>query len=296
MAAESCCKAADCEASRSPLSPGAPRTVLVAAKGLIMQRVLKWAGYGLAGVVVFVVCAAGGAFAASEALIRWPVAKPQVRIAAASGPGAVERGRRVARLNGCHDCHGDKLEGRLFHDDAIVKAWGPNLTLLAGRSDADLDRAIRHGVGVDGRRLWIMPSNAFASLTDREAADLIAYMRSFKPQGVKQPRFELSVMARVGVLLGKFKSEPDTLAANRGRTLPDVGPQHAAGREVARTCVECHGAELKGGGFLQTPDLTVAAAYDPEDFARLLHTGKATGDRELGMMSGVSRSRFSVLT
>ena len=98
-----------------------------------MKRVLKWAGYGLAGVAVFVVFAACGAFAASEALIRWPVAKPQVRIAAARDAGAIERGRRVAKLNGCHDCHGDNLEGRLFHDDAIVKAWGPNLTLLADR-------------------------------------------------------------------------------------------------------------------------------------------------------------------
>jgi mono/diheme cytochrome c family protein len=261
-----------------------------------MKRVLKWAGYGLAGLVLVLLCAAGGAFAASEAIIRWPVAKPPVRIAASKDTGAVERGRRVAKLNGCHDCHGENLEGRLFHDDALMKAWAPNLTLLAGRSDADLDRAIRHGVGADGRRLWIMPSSAFASLTDAEAADLIAYVRAFEPQGVKQPRFKPSAVARLGVLLGKFKSEPDTLKARAGLAPADVGPQFAEGRQTARACVECHGAELKGGGILEAPDLTVAAAYDPEDFAKLMRTGKAAGDRELRMMSGTSRSRFSGLS
>lgn len=258
-----------------------------------MKRVLKWAGFGIAGLTALVLVAAGGAFAASEVMIRWPADKPKAALVASSDPGAIARGRKVAIVNGCHDCHGANLEGRLFHDDAMLKAWGSNLTLLADRSDADLDRAIRHGVGADGRRLWIMPSNAFASLTDQEAADLIAYVRSFRPQGEPQPRFELSAMARVGVLLGKFKSEPDTIAASRGRTLTDLGPQHAQGRALARACVECHGPELKGMDFLKSPDLTMVASYDADDFERLLRTGIAPGGRKLGLMSGASPGRFN---
>ena len=82
-----------------------------------MNRVLKWAGYGLAGVVGACVLAVGGAFAVSEAMIRWPVEKPQATLVASSDPGAVARGKRVATLNGCHDCHGKTLEGQLFHDE-----------------------------------------------------------------------------------------------------------------------------------------------------------------------------------
>jgi mono/diheme cytochrome c family protein len=258
-----------------------------------MRRILKWAGLGLAGAAGAVLLAVGGAFAASEVMIRWPVAKPQVQMVASADPGAVARGRKVAIVNGCHDCHGKSLEGRLFHDDALLKAWGPNLTLLSERSDADLDRAIRHGVGADGRRLWVMPSSAFALLNDQETADLIAYIRAFKAQGTVQPRFELSAMARAGVLLGKFRSESDTIAANARLRLTDAGPRHAQGRDLARACVECHGPELKGGGFLNSPDLTMVASYDREDFERLLRTGVAAGDRKLGLMSSASPGRFN---
>ena len=82
-----------------------------------MNRVLKWAGYGLAGVMGACALAVGGAFAVSEAMIRWPVERPQVTLVASSDPGAVARGKRVATLNGCHDCHGKDLRGQFFHDE-----------------------------------------------------------------------------------------------------------------------------------------------------------------------------------
>lgn len=263
-----------------------------------MNPVLKWAGYGLAGVVGACVLAVGGALAVSEAMIRWPVEKPRTTLVAATDPGALARGRKVAKLNGCHDCHGDKLEGRLFHDEMpIIKAWGSNLSIaLAEQSDADFDRAIRHGVGVDGRRLWIMPSNAFAHLTDAEMADLMAYLRTYKPTGVKQPHSQIGPAGRIGVLLGKFQSEPEMIKTTGRLKLEDLGPEHARGREVARACIECHGQTLKGSPFLKSPDLSMVASYDPADFETLLRTGVAAGDRKLGLMTAVGPSRFNALS
>lgn len=261
-----------------------------------MQRILKWAGYGLAGLVGLVVAAVGGGFLISEAIIRWPVEAPRATLMASSDAGAVARGHKVAIVNGCTGCHGDNLQGLMFHDEpGVLKAWGPNITLAAAKaSDADLDRAIRHGVGVDGRRLWIMPSSAFANLTDQESADLIAWVRSFKTGGQVQPRFQPAPLARVGVILGKFRSEPDTIAANARLTLVDAGPEHARGRSLARACVECHGAQLEGGGgILNTPDLTIAAAYDDADFERLMRTGIAAGNRKVGLMSAIAPDRFN---
>jgi len=262
------------------------------------MKVLKWAGYGLAGLAGACALAVGGAYAVSEAMIRGSVEKPTVTLVASSDPGAVERGRRVAKLNGCHDCHGDRLEGRLFHDEMpIIRAWGPNLSLaLAGQSDADIDRAVRRGVGADGRKLWIMPSSAFMHLTDQETADLIAYLRTFKPTGEKQPRLQVGHIGRLGVLLGQFKSEPELIKANGLRLqLEDLGPRYAQGRAIARACIECHGQRLEGLAFLKSPDLTMAASYDREDFERLLHTGVAAGDRKLGLMTAVGQSRFPAL-
>jgi cytochrome c553 len=269
-----------------------------------MKTILKWAGYALAGVAILLFLVAGGAFALSEVLIRWPIGDPpQVALSPAVDPGnvdrgAVDRGRRVAVLNGCHDCHGARLEGKLFHDEMpIIKAWGPNLSrALASQSDADFDRAIRQGVSADGRRMWIMPSNAFAYLEDAEMADLMAYLRTFEATGEVQPRSQIGHLGRVAILLGKFRSEPDIIAAQAGVRLEDLGPQHAAGRGLARTCIECHGADLKGNPLLRAPGLDMVAAYAPDDFERLLRTGVAAGDRKLGLMAAVARSRFSTLS
>lgn len=261
-----------------------------------MKRVLKWAGYGLGGVVVFVLFVVAGAFTASEVVIRWPVQTTDVKLTAANA-ASVERGARVAKLNGCTDCHGDKLEGKLFHDEPkLMRAWGPNLSLLAAeQTDAELDRAIRHGVAADGRPLWIMPSYAFSQLTDQETADLIAWLRTAPKTGEEQPRMQLGPLMRVGVITGMLKSEPAMVNAKGPIQLPDYGPQHQSGRTLARLCVECHGADLKGNKMLQSPDLTVAAAYDRDAFGRLMHDGVGAAGQPLGLMTGVSISRFRAL-
>jgi mono/diheme cytochrome c family protein len=262
-----------------------------------MKRVLKWAGFGVAGLVAVAALAAGGAFAASEIMIRMPQPKPASHVVAASDAGAVERGRVLAVRMGCLDCHGANLQGQMFDDiPGVARLIAPNLTLVAARgSDADLDRAIRAGVGADGRALWVMPSATFAHLSDAETADLIAFLRSHPPAGPAQPRLQVGPIGRVGALLGQFKPEVAAIKAHQNVALPDLGARYAEGRALARTCVECHGPTLGGvrGGPLNTPDLTIAAAYDPEDFARLMKTGVAAGGRELPLMSPTARARFS---
>ena len=68
------------------------------------------------------------------------------------------------------------------------------------------------------------------------------------------------------------------------------------------SCNECHGFNLRadfpwppwpdGSG----PDLIVLMGYDEAAFRHLMSTGKAIGERELPMMSGVARTRFAYLT
>ncbi len=65
------------------------------------------------------------------------------------------------------------------------------------------------------------------------------------------------------------------------------------------TCNECHGFSLRGDvpwGGSTAPDLLIVMAYDEAAFAHLMRTGKALGDRELPMMSGVARGRFAHFT
>jgi cytochrome c553 len=263
-----------------------------------MKRFIRWAGLSLAGLATVVVSVALGGFAASEVVFRQSFPKAPGHVSAARDPGAVERGRRVALLNGCHDCHGADFTGLMFHDEMpIFRGYAPNLTLAAHeQTDAQLDGAIRHGVAADGRSLWIMPSEAFSELTDAETSDLLAYVRSFPARGERQPRTQIGPLGRVGLLLGKFHSAPQMLRTDADRFRPDLGASYAEGREVARFCTECHGKDLGGRDVVGAPDLEIAAAYSPQDFETLLRTGAAPTGRDLGLMTSTAKARFSHLS
>lgn len=260
-----------------------------------MKKLFRWAAIGLAGVAGLALIAVLVVYGASEVILRRSQPKAPVHIAAAIGPEAVARGAHLAKVYGCNDCHGADLTGRLFFDEMPVgRVAGPNLTLeVARQSDEDLARAIRTGVAADGRALWIMPSQAFSHLTDAETSDLLAYLRSFEPRGDRQPAKELGPVGRLGILLGKFRSEPETIKLAAARQPMDLGPQFAHGRSLARACMECHGADLKGSEVTHAPDLMIAGAYDLGDFERLLRTGVAAGGRKLGLMSESAPGRFN---
>lgn len=263
-----------------------------------MRPVLRRIGWGLAGLAAFLVFVLVGAFAASEVMIRWPHRAPTPVLVASRDPGAVARGKRLATLFGCHDCHAPDLSGRLFFDQMpLARMAGPNLSLvLPHQSDGEIARAIRQGVAADGRPLWVMPSDAFSRLSDRETADLIAYLRTFPAKGAAQPAIQVGPVGRIGVLTGKFTPAAHNIEKERGLEPVDLGPEHARGRELARACMECHGRDLKGGEAARAPDLAIAGAYDLADFEKLLRTGIAAGDRRLGLMSETAPARFNVLS
>lgn len=263
-----------------------------------MKRILRWFGLGLAGVAGLALIAIAVVYGTTEVMLRKHLPKSEVHIVAATDPGAVGRGARLAKLYGCSDCHGADLKGVLFFDEMpIARIAGPNLSLEAARqTDADLARAIRTGVAADGRQLWVMPSDAFARLTDAETADLLAYLRSVPPHGEAQPAKVMGPVGRLGALLGKFRSAPDQIRLKGHLTPMDLGPQFAQGREIARACTECHGVDLKGSETTNSPDLAIVGAYDLADFERLLRTGVAVGGRKLGLMSETAPGRFNVLS
>lgn len=258
----------------------------------------RWIVRGLLGLLVVVVFTVAGAFAASEWIIRAPQAMAPVHLTAAPDAASPARGQRIATLMGCHDCHGQNLEGRLFFDEMpVARVAGPNLSrLVPHQSYEDLARALRQGVAADGRPLWIMPSAAFSSLSDQETVDLIAYLKTFPETGAPQPAKEIGPVGRIGALLGKFKPEAAVLKAEGPREPVDLGPRYAEGRALSRACMECHGRDLKGGAMANAPDLIIAGAYEPEDFERLLRTGIAAGNRKLGLMSETAPKRFNVLS
>ncbi len=214
----------------------------------------------------------------------------------------VAHGKRIAVVLGCTGCHGDDLTGKDWSDPEFGTMHSANLTLVANRyAAAELEESIRSGRRPGGRELWEMPSFLFTQLTKSDMDALIAFLRSSKPSGKVWPEPVFYAAAKQEMAEGKFVSSATEARKLRDAWPPDVGPEHALGRYIVRaTCAECHGMDLRGGtpfeGATPRADLKIVAAYDLPAFRHLLTTGKPPGGRELELMSGVARSRYSHLT
>jgi mono/diheme cytochrome c family protein len=229
---------------------------------------------------------------------RYPVGR--IVISASKGIDAVARGKHLADIVGCTDCHGADLRGRLFIDEGWLygRYYAANLTLKAvAWSDADLARVVRDGVRPDGRGVVIMPAFAYGHITDTELGDILAFIRAMPAGGSVQPEHWTGPLDQWALWMGRLKPAIAYVAIERGKAPPEVGPQHAFARHiVAIACVECHGGDLKGNGWDSgAPDLAVAAAYSLERFTRLLRTGVGADGKEHGLMSRVSRERLRTL-
>ena len=263
-----------------------------------MQRMVKWLKRMAMGIAVLIVLVVSGVYAGSEVIFR----RHYTDVALAAPPvvsadqASLAEGDRKAHILGCYGCHGRALEGRLFFSEkGVANLVAPNLTRVAATSsDAELERAIRHGVRRDGTGLFAMPSSAFYHLSERDLASLIALVRH-------QPRVEgytgttsLGPLGRVGLVTGRFKAVPAAMDHTAARVPADTsGDPTALGRYLAQVaCSECHGPTLTGGLDGRAPTLAIATAYDDEQFRHLMRTGEPLMNRPLYLMSDAARGRF----
>jgi mono/diheme cytochrome c family protein len=270
------------------------------AGGFYMARGLRWAGYGLATIVILLLLVAAAVWVLSSQKLHAAVTANSGHLAQPTAAQLAE-GPHMLRVLGCQGCHGDKLQGDIFLDDPkLATVYAPNLTLLAAHAtDEELDQAIRQGIGVDGRALVIMPSQSYQFLTDAEVATLIATIRHLPRTGIEQPARSIGPLGRIGLVAGQFQTAPALAAQYRAAPLPEFGPEFARGRHfVEIKCSECHGADLKGRelepGVVST-DLSIVGAYDLDQFKTLLRTGVPPSKKKLGLMATVSKMDFSHL-
>lgn len=266
-----------------------------------MSKALRWIGYLIAAFLLLVLLAAAWIWSASALALRGSYEGRPEKLAAPT-PAQLADAPRQLQVLGCVSCHGEGLRGDLLFDEpGVATIHAPNLTLVAAKaSDQQLARGLRQGIGVDGRPLFAMPSAQYARLTDAEVAALIGAIRKLPGGGEQVPPVTVGVKGRVGLALGKFRSQPEEVERYRNYMPADLGPQFARGRHLAMTnCAECHGPAFGGGEpkpGTKAPDLVVAGAYDLPEFRRLMRTGVPTGNRKLGLMADVARNDFSHFT
>ena len=197
---------------------------------------------------------------------------------------SLQEGKRIFQYRGCEACHGEDLEGLVYLDNpAIGQVITPNLTKGTGgigneRSDIDLIRAVRHGLGPDGTPLLFMPSTEFFYLSDQDLGRVLAYIRS-KPPVDNQP--EPSQLSTTGFVVMNLTQEITFLPAElipqneESHKPPEPGVTQEYGEYLALSCPVCHGLTFSGGeipGF--PPEWPATGNLTPGNGSRLPSWGE----------------------
>jgi hypothetical protein len=213
---------------------------------------------------------------------------------------------------GCFDCHsehdmslpgeppkeGARGGGRIFFPEGgdfpgrlVASNISSDLETGAGRwTDDMLARAIREGIGHDGRALFpLMPYMNYREMPDEDLASVIIYLRSIPPVKNDLPASEIKFpLSRL------YLSAPQPITASVPP--PDLLDRVKRGAFLARmaSCANCHTLEDRGapkkrlefaGGFVLgppdhaiasvniTPDPSGISYYDEPLFLEAMRTG-----------------------
>ena len=211
---------------------------------------------------------------------------------------AMSRGEHLVQTRGCRGCHGGDLAGKIMWDFALA----PNLVEYAQHeTPTTFEAALRHAIGRDGRALYSMPSYNFIRLRDQDVAEIIGYLRTVPLVEKDLATPSLPWEIRKDIALGNDKAIAQYLDL-----VPALQHQENPNSSLARgeylamtTCNECHGFSLRADSPWDdetAPDLIIVQAYEEAAFRHLMKTGIAIGEREVGLMSMVARSRFAHFT
>lgn len=258
------------------------------------KKILAWLAamlaLGAAGV-------AGAAWWVSESALHRVYAIEGAPLPA-PGRGALRRGEHLYNSRGCSDCHGADGSGTLMFDEAPLRVVAPNLTAggLGGYYDLDaLARAVRHGVGFDGKTLIFMPSHDWAEMSDEDVLAIAAYVKQLAPVENDLGLSEIKPLGRLLYLLGKLPvlSAEHVDHTPRERIAPPAGPTAEYGAYLALTCHGCHGADYAGQRVPGLPPDTppapslraaALAGWEEADFVRVIREGLRPDGSELHPM------------
>ena len=262
-----------------------------------MKRFLKWGGIAMGGTLAALLLVVGGAMGLTRSHMNRSYQvepAPLVRSDSATPTELAARGARLLRVRGCAECHSADLGGYLMADDpAVGRLWAANLTRGSGgvadayREEKDWVRAIRHGIGPDGKPLVFMPSHEFYPIGDDDLAAMIAAIQAARPVDREAVAIKAGPVAALLYMAGKMPLIPaeliDHTAARPTTPVPGATPEYGA--YLASGCVGCHGMTLSGGkipgGPPGTPipanitpdDETGIGTWTQEDFVRVLREG-----------------------
>lgn len=189
-----------------------------------------------------------------------PIALAAGLAACALGPALAEtpaeRGAYlVDAVMACDNCHTPRgpegldmarrfAGGSIVWDEPRFRVRGPNISSdpiagIGAWTDAEIARALTHGVGRDGAPLApIMPSAFYRVLTDRDVAALVAFLRTIAPQpDASETSIYRGAMPEIVIPGGEGAVDEATLDDPLARGFYLANLAH---------CMECHARDREG--------------------------------------------------
>lgn len=261
----------------------------------IKRAWLKWLSVGVSGLLALAVTGLLGLSLYGFYRLNATYPNPVTEVQVAGTAEQIARGRQLAGFcKGCHSPNGEfPMTGRNFMEPPesesaeggqppIGTFYAPTLTQahLQEWSDGEIIRAVREGVGRDGRALVVMPSEVLRYLSDADAQALVAFMRSQPANAPAVPESQLNALGAMmaGAGMFPFTNQPPITAPI---VAPPAGTSAAYGGYLASImyCQLCHGENL--GGLTETygqppvPNLTkVVPQWTEEQFITFFRTGQ----------------------
>ena len=225
-------------------------------------------------------------------------------------PVRLARGKYLVEgVAACFDCHSEAPaefkpgeppaftalgSGRVMINEGNFVLAAPNITpdVATGAgswTDDQLARAVREGIGHDGRTLFpMMPYEEFKNLSDEDLASIIVYIRSLPPIRKEQPKrqipFPLSRLINTAPEPLKQVAAVDASdSIARGRYLTKVGNCEFCHTPADKMGRPLPGMTFAGGKYIDkfptpsaniTPDPSGISYYDETLFVQTLRTGQ----------------------
>jgi len=269
----------------------------------MIRKILKWIGIVLGSLIGLLVLAFAILYIIGT--VKWnklhgKYEVPVETITIPTDQASIARGEHIATIRICKECHTETLSGQFATVPGLVTLSIPNLTSGAGgvgdtNTDEDWVRAIRHGVGHDGRGLALMPSGVFYYLSDEDLGALIAYLQSLPPVDNEMPPTDLGPLGRVMLPLGQLPEAivPNVTVIDHDAPRP-VAPKPGVtveyGKYLANTCTLCHASNLNGQTLREGGNVYVAlnltrggemGGWSEDQFITTMRTGVTPGGKQL---------------
>lgn len=192
----------------------------------------------------------------------------------------------------CQGCHGEDLSGidNFFSAGPLGTIDSANLTAGEGGvgkefTTEDYVRAIRHGIGKDGKPIFMLAVPSTSHLSDEDLGAIVAYLKTVPPVDHQLQGERFTPLAKILLAAGLLDELPVEAVSHEVHvTAPEKAATIEYGEYLVNTndCRICHGQELSGGPFPDptvtkiSPNLTPGGElgfWSEEDFINTIRTG-----------------------